>query len=256
MTAPIEQIDPKTTANRANAQHSTGPRTPEGKAASSQNAVKHGLASAILPADPAFLDFLAAYQDEFRPATRLLGTLVREVAHVAWKLQQIPAIEHHLMLAEQVRLTSAAHDPAHLSPLPATDHDPLTSEAIIARQFFENKPTPLTRLWSLHARLVGRFTSLLRQIHRLQNEPTTDPEPHSATDHRPSTSPATITSRPSTAASQTKLKPPLSTTNYQPSTPQMKNEPILPPPFAPKSPTARLRAAIKSVPISSLSLNT
>jgi hypothetical protein len=35
----------KLAANRANAQASTGPRTPEGKAASSQNAVKHGLYS-------------------------------------------------------------------------------------------------------------------------------------------------------------------------------------------------------------------
>lgn len=30
-------------ANRRNAQKSTGPRTPQGKAAVSQNAVKHGL---------------------------------------------------------------------------------------------------------------------------------------------------------------------------------------------------------------------
>ena len=46
------QID----SNRANARHSTGPRSPEGKAASSQNASKHNLTGgdAFLPGeDPA-----------------------------------------------------------------------------------------------------------------------------------------------------------------------------------------------------------
>ena len=45
--ASAEQI----TANRLNAQHSTGPRTVEGKEVPSRNATRHGLASAatVLP---------------------------------------------------------------------------------------------------------------------------------------------------------------------------------------------------------------
>ena len=40
-------------ANRANAQLSTGPRTEEGKAASSRNAYRHGLFAAIESLDAA-----------------------------------------------------------------------------------------------------------------------------------------------------------------------------------------------------------
>ena len=43
MSTPKKPVSPKQlAANRANASHSTGPRTPEGKARSAQNSRKHG----------------------------------------------------------------------------------------------------------------------------------------------------------------------------------------------------------------------
>ena len=59
------------TANRANAQKSTGPRSAEGKSASRFNALKHGIdaASIVIPGeDPADYDALVAqYQREYQP---------------------------------------------------------------------------------------------------------------------------------------------------------------------------------------------
>jgi len=87
--------------NRANAQHSTGPRTPEGKASSSRNALCHGLSSRtpVLPPED-----LAAYQrhcrqffDEYRPATPTETQLTQELADTAWRLNRIPALEAELL---------------------------------------------------------------------------------------------------------------------------------------------------------------
>ena len=52
----------KALANRQNSLHSTGPATAEGKAASSQNALRHGLTSKqiVLPGED------AAHYDELR----------------------------------------------------------------------------------------------------------------------------------------------------------------------------------------------
>ena len=48
-------------ANRANAQHSTGPKTPAGKAISRLNALKHGLTAEIAVIRPRELE-TPAYQ--------------------------------------------------------------------------------------------------------------------------------------------------------------------------------------------------
>ena len=61
------------TANRANAQRSTGPRSAEGKSVSRFNALKHGVdaASIILPGeDPAaYQAIVDAYDDTYPPDT-------------------------------------------------------------------------------------------------------------------------------------------------------------------------------------------
>jgi hypothetical protein len=87
--------------NRANAQHSTGPRTETGKQRSSRNAITHGLtaATAVLPTEDA-----AAYQrhiqqflDEYRPATPTETHLVHELANIAWRQNRIPLLEAALL---------------------------------------------------------------------------------------------------------------------------------------------------------------
>src|SRR3954454_25091210 len=91
--------------NRLNAQHSTGPRTPAGKARSAQNARTHGLTAdgalsttptAIprdLAADPTFQLAKQELLDEFRPITPMQQVLVGQLAHLTWKLGQIPRLE-------------------------------------------------------------------------------------------------------------------------------------------------------------------
>jgi hypothetical protein len=75
-------------ANQANAQHSTGPGTEEGKARSARNNFRHGLASGqiIVPGeDPAEFEALAEdLFDEHQPATTTEENLVLSMAQHFW----------------------------------------------------------------------------------------------------------------------------------------------------------------------------
>lgn len=88
-------------ANRANAQHSTGPRTSEGKAASSANATKLGLyakqAVLLTPQDHADYEALeSAYAYELRPFTPVERTLFSHVVLAAWNIQRANRLEAEL----------------------------------------------------------------------------------------------------------------------------------------------------------------
>ena len=84
-------------ANRENARHSTGPITPEGKARSSANAIRHGLLARqiVLPFEDRaqYLELLAALEAEHQPEGPLETYLVHQMASSQWRLQRLTRIE-------------------------------------------------------------------------------------------------------------------------------------------------------------------
>ena len=78
-----------------------GPRTPEGKAISAQNAFSHGLTAArlVLPWEnqDEFDSLLNQLVAEHRPVTATEGILVREIAEQYWRLQRARNHEHTLL---------------------------------------------------------------------------------------------------------------------------------------------------------------
>jgi hypothetical protein len=90
----------KIESNRANAQHSTGPRTPEGKARVSQNAVKHGLTSSKLfirdDEHEEFTLFAEDLHSEILPMGALEEDLHARILHAAWNLRRLRQLEEAL----------------------------------------------------------------------------------------------------------------------------------------------------------------
>jgi hypothetical protein len=111
------------TANRANAQKSTGPRSVEGKSASRFNALKHGIdaASIVIPGeDPADYDALAAdYLSDLRPQSTSEAFNVQTMLRADWQKRRLQIVEADLfrtLLAESPGASLAA---ALLSESPA-----------------------------------------------------------------------------------------------------------------------------------------
>jgi len=96
-------------ANRANAQHSTGARTQEGKAAVSHNALKHGLSAKYVPLSeserPQFEALEANLRDEIKPSGALQESVFQDLAAAAWKRSVV-----NRLLAEASSSTESIFD--------------------------------------------------------------------------------------------------------------------------------------------------
>ncbi len=97
MTPTEKQIQ----AARANGAKSRGPKTAQGKLASSRNATTHGLTARTVvlhnESEAQFEADLRAYLDHFRPQTKPETDLVHQLAAAQWRLNRYIAIEAALL---------------------------------------------------------------------------------------------------------------------------------------------------------------
>src|SRR5580698_9584327 len=84
-------------ASRANGRKSHGPATPEGKLASSRNAITHGMLSATVvlkgESQDRFCALLAALTEEFQPRTPFEQSLIENMAVARWRQMRIWGME-------------------------------------------------------------------------------------------------------------------------------------------------------------------
>jgi hypothetical protein len=88
-------------ANRGNALKSTGPRTVEGKARSSRNALMHGLSAQdiVIPGEDigAYQAFEQGLIDDLQPNGSCELDLIKRLTATCWRLRRIPRFEATLM---------------------------------------------------------------------------------------------------------------------------------------------------------------
>src|ERR671917_548392 len=92
----------KAAANRQNALKSTGPKTPDGKAAVRLNALRHGLLSEeiLLPGEDeeALRELVEGLRAELQPVGELENLLVGRVISLLWRLRRLGRVEAGLFV--------------------------------------------------------------------------------------------------------------------------------------------------------------
>jgi hypothetical protein len=155
-------------ANQANAAKSTGPKTPEGKEQSRQNALKHGLTGAgvvLPPEDKVEVDRrFVAFQRELQPTSELSLTLVRRLATLAVRMEKCSDRE---MAATRDRVVRALTEFVPPEGASEAEISRLRDEVIREAEFDPSKEACLHRRYEASAER-GFFRALkeIRQIER------------------------------------------------------------------------------------------
>jgi hypothetical protein len=147
----------------------TGPRTPEGKAVSSRNAIRHGLTSVapLLPSeDPAeFERFQSNLITQYDPQDCEDTVIVAAYVDTLWRLRRVPVHEAKLIGIELVRMKLSAQDDKPLQTLlSALDPESLETLAL------ERLSKTLLNLHRQEARLNRKLKDLAPDLERIMHQ--------------------------------------------------------------------------------------
>jgi hypothetical protein len=151
----------KRNANRANAQFSTGPRTEQGKAKSSLNAVKTGLTgrTVLLPTEDAqaFQQHIARYLAQYKPEGDQEKELTQSLADAQWRLNRIPVLEQGIYALGYREFASEFEN-----------EDPTLRKALIETKTYLAYQRQLNNLSIQESRLRRRYDKDLAELTKLQ----------------------------------------------------------------------------------------
>jgi hypothetical protein len=167
--------DKQIEANRRNAAKSTGPRTPHGRAASSRNALRHGLLSktVVLQSEcpTRFEASVASLYAEHAPVTPTECTLVDTMASARWRLMRLANLEAASVDHELANGPTAATETAELS---------LPVRTALAYRRATDSGRSLELMNRAEARLQQQFNSALDRLLLLRAARPVSPAPEQA----------------------------------------------------------------------------
>lgn len=164
-TAPSANHAPTNRAatNKANAQHSTGPRTTSGKQRSKLNALRHGLTgqTVVLPTEDlaAYHHHAQSFLTDFQPKGAIETQLVQSLIDLSWRLNRAAAAETNLLtlgMTEHAAQINTEHSEAH--------------DALALAMAFREHHRALANISMYSQRYHRQFERTLTQLRQLQEE--------------------------------------------------------------------------------------
>ena len=157
-------------ANRKNSLKSTGPKTGEGKATVSKNALKHGLTSecVLIPGEnaEAFEAFQKALLEDLAPVGNVEALYAEWFIAHAWRLRRVGRMEAEVVASELERWRALGHVEQDEEKLPGAGAADLTPARLAAKVLQETNT--YAKLGRYEAQIQRGLYRAYHQLERLQ----------------------------------------------------------------------------------------